>query len=173
LHAQGLAHRDLKPGNLLVSRATHEVRLIDLGLACWEGECERRWTTGTVWYSSPEQMMSGLEHGTAQPDWDLERFQKADLYALGLILLYVVWRKDPMAPWVTAAQDANRPPFDRLKWGEDDSAVNFATYFDFNSPDDLLASYNEGVMELFRRNYAPQIDQLLQRNPNLRTLTIK
>ena len=35
MHAQGILHRDLKPGNIMVDPANdHAVKLIDFGLSC-------------------------------------------------------------------------------------------------------------------------------------------
>lgn len=76
IHAQGYIHRDLKPGNLLLTRKGN-VRIADLGLA---GRPEPSGLTrvgqimGTLHYMPPELL--------AGEGYDL----RGDLYALGLIL---------------------------------------------------------------------------------------
>lgn len=93
IHARGVAHRDIKPSNILVDPSTGDVRFIDFGLACWEGQCERDFTTGTINYSAPELRRAGIENGHAAPLWTLERFQKADVYAIGAVILELMTRE--------------------------------------------------------------------------------
>ena len=81
-HAAGLAHRDLKPDNIMVSESG-DVKLLDFGLAKAVGEgsfSDRSWETvegtivGTPAYMAPEQVR-GEEVGLA-----------ADVFAFGTIL---------------------------------------------------------------------------------------
>ena len=82
-HREGVVHRDLKPGNILVD-AAGEPKVIDFGVARAIGAGDVRLTTatelgellGTVRYMSPEQL--GLDEGEAD--------SRSDVYALGLVL---------------------------------------------------------------------------------------
>ncbi len=77
LHGKGVVHRDIKPGNLMLSGLRRSpVRIVDFGIAAAAGAApEPGMSSGTVHYMSPEQASGG----TAQPAWDV--------YALGLVLL--------------------------------------------------------------------------------------
>ena len=87
-HEQGVIHRDLKPGNILVT-ATGEPRLLDFGVAKLLGPGPAAALTGTVpapmtpAFAAPEQL-----HGeTITP--------ATDVYALGLILFELLTGRSP------------------------------------------------------------------------------
>jgi serine/threonine protein kinase len=76
-HRHGLVHRDVKPGNLLLSEADRTVKLADFGIAKLSSEessiTQIGSVLGTAAYLAPEQA-AGEEAGPA-----------ADLYGLGVV----------------------------------------------------------------------------------------
>lgn len=74
IHSMGMAHRDLKPDNILITRTSHEVKIIDLGLGDSEEFLIHKVSLGTKEYGAPEQQMPIIANANA------------DVYSYGKIL---------------------------------------------------------------------------------------
>ncbi|MDA1260507.1 MAG: serine/threonine-protein kinase [Planctomycetota bacterium] len=85
LRQAGVVHRDLKPGNLMIT-ADGKVKLIDLGFAGRGADVKAAagTTLGTPAYLAPEQ---------ARGDSDLDA--RADIYSLGATLYHLVFGRLP------------------------------------------------------------------------------
>lgn len=87
-HDRSVVHRDIKPGNLLISR-TGEIKLVDFGVARIEhagdeGLTRKDTTLGTPSYMAPEQF---------QDTRGVDR--RADIYSLGVMLYEMLTGKRP------------------------------------------------------------------------------
>ncbi|WP_426498337.1 serine/threonine protein kinase [Streptomyces sp. D54] len=89
VHAEGVVHRDIKPANILLEATgtgRPHLRLSDFGISMRKGEprlTETNYVVGTPGYFAPEQMMG------AEPDFP------ADLFAVGLVALYLIQGQKP------------------------------------------------------------------------------
>ena len=103
IHEQNLVHRDIKPGNLMLSRKG-ELKILDLGLALLDdhGHSES-WDTatgqivGTIDYLAPEQLQQSS-------DVDI----RADIYSLGATFYWLLTGATPFG------HKASTPPLVRL-----------------------------------------------------------
>jgi tRNA A-37 threonylcarbamoyl transferase component Bud32 len=102
-HGQGIVHRDVKPGNVLLG-SNGRVKLADFGIARLIGDTVRHTQTGTAIgtaaYLSPEQVRGD------------DITPAADVYSLGLVLLEVLTgeRAFPGTPTESALARLNRDP---------------------------------------------------------------
>jgi eukaryotic-like serine/threonine-protein kinase len=107
-HTQGILHRDLQPGNILLD-ARGEPLVSDFGLAKWldeESDLTRTLTTfGTPGYIAPEQA-EGAHFSSA-----------ADIYSLGAILFNLLAGRPPFigANALSVIQQAAATPAPRLR----------------------------------------------------------
>ncbi|BDH08832.1 serine/threonine-protein kinase [Streptomyces hygroscopicus] len=91
VHAEGVVHRDIKPANILLEATgtgRPHLRLSDFGIAMRKGEprlTETNLVVGTPGYFAPEQLLG------AEPDFP------ADLFAVGLVALYLITGTKPDA----------------------------------------------------------------------------
>ncbi|MGW7330390.1 serine/threonine-protein kinase [Streptomyces sp. NPDC054840] len=95
VHAEGVVHRDIKPANILMEATgtgRPHLRLSDFGISMRKGEprlTETDHVVGTPGYFAPEQLLG------AEPDFP------ADLFAVGLVALYLLQgRKPDSQAWV-------------------------------------------------------------------------
>lgn len=89
-HDKGIIHRDIKPGNILISRHG-EVKLADFGIASSEKESDNESNLtqqgsalGTPAYMSPEQFSDSKTVD-----------QRADIYSLGIMIYEMIIGKKP------------------------------------------------------------------------------
>ncbi len=108
IHARGLVHRDLKPGNVLLfedEKDNRSAKISDFGISVRAGMTQYTLTgffVGTPEYMAPEQSESGADVGPA-----------TDIYALGVILYECLTGAAPFrgaTPFATLEQHRARRP---------------------------------------------------------------
>jgi predicted ATPase/class 3 adenylate cyclase/tRNA A-37 threonylcarbamoyl transferase component Bud32 len=110
LHAQGVIHKDIKPGNIIIGGEPDRVRLIDFGIAIRLGrerasQAAVSQLEGTVAYMAPEQ--TGRMNRSIDP--------RSDLYSLGVLLFQMLTGRLPFDsddPAELVHQHLTRPPPD-------------------------------------------------------------
>jgi len=90
-HARGIVHRDIKPDNIMIERASGRAIVMDFGLAKIADEKDSGVTStgailGTPAYMSPEQA-----RGAEQID------ARSDIYTLGLVGYFILTGRNPFS----------------------------------------------------------------------------
>jgi hypothetical protein len=143
-HQRGLLHRDVKPGNILVT-PEGVTKVSDLGLAGHFGDSQQLGdgkVIGTADYLAPEQILT--------PD---KLTPALDIYSLGCTLYYAVTAKVPF-PGGTAKEKARAhcsvPPLDprRLNPDLDDAFVDVMAAMMAKNPEERIQTAAEVVERL-------------------------
>ncbi|MCQ2342527.1 MAG: protein kinase family protein [Paludibacteraceae bacterium] len=77
LHHEGIIHRDIKPDNLLIAKATGKLYVLDFGLADRYDYTVLKGAAGTTDYAAPEQLQQGIINPLT------------DIYGIGVVLLQI------------------------------------------------------------------------------------
>lgn len=146
-HDRGLIHRDIKPGNILIT-ADGTAKLADLGLVRYTaGEettsTEFGTTLGTPYYISPEQVR-------AEQDID----GRTDIYSLGATLFHMVTGRPPFEgrPIVVMHKhlSAKPPPPDIINPRLSNGICEVIEYMMAKKPEERYANADDLLMDLQR-----------------------
>ncbi len=114
-HRHGAIHRDVKPGNIMLTRqgrTNDYVKVVDFGIAKMAEEAQRLTRMGEVWgspiYMSPEQCMGATVD------------ERSDIYSLGIVMYESLTGKVPFlgrnyADTMTKQISDNPAPFSQIR----------------------------------------------------------
>jgi serine/threonine protein kinase len=145
LHRNGVIHRDVKPGNILVSASGERATLMDLGLAQLADDAEGRLTrtrqfVGTLRYASPEQVLAVAPVGP-----------RSDVYSLGATL----WELLTLRPLFGATEGLPTPEaMNRIQFADPERPRKYNR----NVPRDLEAVVLKCLEKNPERRYASARD---------------
>ncbi len=149
LHAAGIVHRDVKPGNVLLGPAG-DVRIVDFGLARSLDREETRLTEtetalGTADYMAPEQALGR------------ELDPKSDLYSFGVLLFEMLtgtlpWKAESSFGSVLARLREKAPDVRRLRPDAPRWLAEAVGRLLERRPEDRYASAEEVLADLRRRS---------------------
>ena len=149
LHAAGIVHRDVKPGNVLLGPAG-EVRIIDFGLARSLDREETRLTEtasalGTADYMAPEQALGR------------ELDPRSDLYSFGILLFEMLtgrlpWEAESSFGSVLARLREKPPDVRKLRPSTPRWLAEVVGRLLERRPEDRYASAKEVLADLRRRS---------------------
>ncbi len=103
VHSQQVAHRDIKPTNVMITRNGNDVKLIDFGLADTSAHAILKQPAGTPRYMSPEQL------DTTEADC------RNDIYSLGIVIEEMDLGLGSVAKRCKAPIDHRYPNVDALR----------------------------------------------------------
>lgn len=143
LHNLGIAHRDIKPGNIMIKMITDEnkdrkfvIKYIDFGQSCLVNECKVAFP-GTTMYKPPEFFRYG--HNA-----DFESAQKEDYWALGMTFLDLIMGGRYHDKWYDKYSKTNEKLNDAIRrnLSRMDDELNFMEFMPADFPEKMPTIYN-------------------------------
>lgn len=131
IHSKGVAHRDVKPDNILVGRTAANatsIRYIDFGLACLGDRCHTDTKSGSPAFMAPELGLGA--HGV----FTLGQMQATDMWSLGATIWEIITSKHLAAAWAHARGIP-----------QEKDPITFWRNFDYESKLDPLYDNNQVV----------------------------
>lgn len=126
IHNHDVAHRDVKPANILVNPNNGQIRYVDFGLACWSDEClDDKHIKGTLNYLAPDiYPVSARRTG-----FTLKQLQAGDIWSLGATIWELLDGESVAKVWTRSVRELSQylgcRGFELLKFPENFRYVDF------------------------------------------------
>lgn len=89
IHEENVAHRDIKPDNIMIDPESLDIKYIDFGLSTMKED--NSWGSGTSYYMAPEVVIKG--------ELNLIQCQKSDIWSLAHTIWFLRYGKDRIKIW--------------------------------------------------------------------------
>lgn len=100
IHSMNIAHRDIKPRNIMINPHTFGIKYIDFGEACIENNCARG-MRGTPFYIPPEL----IDTTKISFPKTLEEWKKMDYWGLGVTIFELMMHGDLFNEYLVSVID--------------------------------------------------------------------
>jgi tRNA A-37 threonylcarbamoyl transferase component Bud32/tetratricopeptide (TPR) repeat protein len=145
-HDQGILHRDVKPGNILIEKENGRAKIVDFGLAAFRSfrDGEQSGTiSGSPSYMSPEQASGGRIDG------------RSDVFSLGVTLYQLLSNRRPFeaestAKIITLIQTGEKVPLSAYRPDLPKGIVDMVEKATAHEPADRFQSADEFASEIRR-----------------------
>ena len=169
LHERGIAHRDVKPENILVDSKGINIKYIDFGFSCIKDECYyKNIDEGSLLFLAPEV----FDQKRVKP-FTLIDLQKLDIWALGITIYYMIFDQYPIKIWEDEmVLKQGKEYFDKLTdlFGEIDAFLKTFDYLSSNGYTHDIDVFVESALDTFTKNPKISLKHLLNKDPEKRYL---
>lgn len=119
-HMTGVAHRDVKPDNIMINPKNLDIKFIDFGLACRLDTCYVDGQAGTPYYMAPELFSTKDPMNPTRTKYDprapntMKKWMKTDYWSLGATIMEL-YSKTYFAKFLAESQKLPSNSIDDLK----------------------------------------------------------
>ena len=176
IHSHGIAHRDIKPGNIMINPDTLDIKYIDFGVSCMGDKCNSEEIVGTPLYTSPELEDDIIRRRQGQPliPFTYDLWMKTDIWSLGMSIFELITGVSYYYAYfgliyLPELYKNNPRQIEELS---DPNYVNRT--IDYIEEKVLIYDTGPLVIEPFLRpnkvEFTPILEPMLERDPNIRSL---